>query len=639
MQPPPLKTLIAVSIIGFFVTRDVSRGQSAEARPNILWLVCEDSSADWIGCYGNAQATTPNIDRLASEGFRYTHAYACAPVCAPSRSTWITGLYAVSMGTQPMRSRFAIPHDTLSYYPDLLRKAGYYTANSKKTDYNIGARADNAAWDSFADNAWALRKPGQPFFQVLNFQDSHESSAFGSIENTRHSPSEVVLHKYHPDLPEIRKNYAKYHDAVEAMDAKVGRALDRLKEAGLEDDTIVIFNSDHGGVLPRSKRWLYNSGTHAPLIVRIPERYKHLRPSSKPGATVDRLVSFVDFPKTFLSLAGAEVPSRLQGCVFLGTKTEVEPAQVYGFRERMDERFDSQRSVRTKDFVYIQSSMPNVPFGQNLEYLWKMKAMQAWEGAHRSGGTDAVTGRFFEQKPTEELYDTKADPDNVINLAGSSDHRKRVEEMRSQLRSWQVAVHDSGLLPEGERARRAQANGITIYELVRRPELYPLEKYLDAKDAALSLRPCEPDYLIGLLHSSDSGLRYWGAYGLLLQIAAKSGPRPGGPEKADTERVLQAGVDALRPVLRDPCPEVRATAAWALLKTALVQDAREALKSVLKEDPAAALYALNVLAWSGEQAAGYSEFFGALSSSQDPVYGGYLKRMVSHLREAAENAP
>jgi arylsulfatase A-like enzyme len=147
----------------------------------------------------------------------------------------------------------------------VLRKAGYYTANFKKTDYNIGGRADKDAWHSFADNAWELRGPGQPFFQVLNFEDSHESRAFGDIEHTRHAPADMVLRRYHPDIPEIRKNYAKYQDAVEMMDAKVGKALERLKQAGLEEDTIVIFNSDHGGVLPRSKRWLYNSGTHAPM--------------------------------------------------------------------------------------------------------------------------------------------------------------------------------------------------------------------------------------------------------------------------------------------------------------------------------------------------------------------------------------
>jgi arylsulfatase A-like enzyme len=597
-------------------------GGAAPLRPNILWLVCEDSSADWIGCYGNKQATTPNIDALAAQGFRYTHAYACAPVCAPSRSSWITGMFAVSLGTQPMRSRFPIPHGTVSYYPDLLRKAGYFTANSRKTDYNIGGRPDAAAWDSSADNAWELRAQGQPFFQVLNFEDSHESRAFGDIDHTKHSPDEVALRKYHPDVPEIRKNYAKYHDAVEAMDAKVGRALERLKRAGLEEDTIVIFNSDHGGVLPRSKRWLYNSGTHAPLIVRIPEKFKSFWPSEKAGGTVDRLVSFVDFPKTWLSLAEAEVPARLQGRVFLGPRAEPEPAHVYGFRERMDERIDSQRSVRTKGFVYIRNSMPNVPWGQTLEYLWKMPATQAWERAHRSGATDAVTGRFFGPKPVEELYDTQADPDNVVDLASKPEHQERLVRMRAELRRWQLEVHDSGLLPEGERARRAAAHGLTIYELVRRADLYPLERYLDAQDLALKQDPGQRTVLENLVREPDPGLRFWGVYGLFLlePSGARSIP-PGG----------SAGV--LEGALQDECPEVRATAAWALFSSNRAEAARAALRGVLRSDSAGALYGLNVLAWAGEKTSPYEEALDALLTSQDSVYSGYHKRMVAYLRE------
>lgn len=601
-----------------------SCGMAAEpSRPNILWLVCEDSSVDWIGCYGNKQATTPHIDKLAAEGFRYTHAYACAPVCAPSRSTWITGMFAVSLGTQPMRSRFAIPHTQIRYYPDLLREAGYFAANFRKTDYNIGNRPDKEAWDAFADNAWQLRRADQPFFQVLNFEDSHESRAFGDIEKTRHSAADVVLNPYHPDVPAMRKNYALYHDAVETMDAKVGRALERLRESGLEEDTIVVFNSDHGGVLPRSKRWLYDSGTHAPLIVRIPEKFRHLWPARKPGQTVDRLVSFVDFPKTWLSLAGAEVPARMQGRVFLGKASEPEPAFVYGFRERMDERIDSQRAVRSKDFVYIQSVMPNVPWGQNLEYLWKMPATRAWEKEHRSGETNAVTGRFFGLKPVEELYDTRLDPHNVVDLAGDPSHRERVASMRAELRRWQLEVRDTGLLPEGERARRAAANGITIYEMVRRADLYPLEKYLDAKDLALKRDFALQSQLEQLTRETDSGLRYWGAYGLLLLSI----------QSADGDARFVGGV--LEKLLADPCPEVRATAAWALLKTSSAAGAREALRSVLSADPAAALFALNVLDWSGEATAAYSGLFEQILSVEDPVYAGYLKRMVKFLREKA----
>ncbi|MCG8586190.1 MAG: sulfatase, partial [Pirellulales bacterium] len=288
-------------------------------RPNILWITSEDNSIEWVSCYGSKNCRTPTIDKLASEGFRYTHCFDNAAVCAPTRSTWITGMYAISNGTQPMRSRNAIPHDKIKYYPDLLRKAGYHTSNDRKTDYNIGGRNDKDCWDlSGVRNAWRKRKPGQPFFAVVNFTSSHESRAHGSVEKTRNDPAKMTLASYHPDLPAIRKTYAKYADAVERMDSEIAATLAELKNDGLYDDAIIIYNSDHGGVLPRSKRFLYSSGTHCPLVVRIPEKYKDIWPADKPGSTVDRIVSFVDMPKTWLSLAGAEIPDTFQGTVFLG---------------------------------------------------------------------------------------------------------------------------------------------------------------------------------------------------------------------------------------------------------------------------------------------------------------------------------
>ncbi len=610
----------ALALCGFFFA--LAPLQAAQTRPNILWLVGEDASADWFGCYGNKRATTPNIDALAKQGFRYTHAYACTPVCAPSRSTWITGRYAVSMGTQPMRSRFSIPLGSIPYYPDQLRKAGYFAANFRKTDYNIGDRPDSSPWNATADNAWTRRAEGQPFFQILNFEDSHESKAFGDVESTRHSPDGIVLHKYHPEDPLLRKNYAKYEDAVENLDTKVGQALARLEAAGLAEDTIVIFNTDHGGVMPRSKRWLYNSGTHCPLIIRIPEKFKHLWPATSPGATVDRLVSFVDFPKTWLALAQAEIPGSMQGRVFLGAGAEPEPDCVFGFRERMDERFDSQRSVRTKQFVYIQNEMPNVLWGQNLEYLWKMAAMQAWEKAHLEGRTDSVTGRFFGTKPAEELYDTQADPDNIHNLAGDPAHRATLDAMRAQLSEWRSAIRDTGLLPEGERARRAAAHRLTIAEMAADPALYPLEKYLAS--AGLALRaPHNPENeqaLITLTKDRDSGQRYWGAYGLLLR-KTKASPNP-------------ASSSALESLLADECPEVRCVAAWALIEhPATRTGVQTALRSSLRQDPAGALFALNVIDWTSQKTEPYADLFEPLLASKDATYGGYLKRMVTHLGE------
>lgn len=586
------------------------------ARPNILWLVCEDSNVNWIGCYGFPEAKTPNIDAFAKEGFRYTHVYASAPVCATQRSTWITGINSISTGTHPMRSRYPIPHDRIHYYPDYLRQAGYFTANHSKTDYNIGGREDKDCWDSGVADAWTKRKPGQPFFQVINFNESHESRAQGDVTGTRHAPGEVTLRKYHPDEAGIRMNYAKYYDAVENMDTEIGKALAALEQAGLADDTIVIFNSDHGGVLPRSKRFLFDSGLHVPLIIRIPEKFKHLWPAATPGSTVDRLVSFLDFPKTWLSLAGAEVPGVMQGRIFLGPHAEPETEYVFSFRERMDERFDNQRAVRNKRYAYIKNYMPYVVWGQHLDYLWKMVATRTWEDAFKSHRTDAVTGRFFTLKPVEELYDMEADPDNIVNLAGRPEHQRTLETMRAQLREWQLAIHDTGLLPEAERDRRARENGVTIYEMVRDPKIYDLPAYLDAADLALAKAPINAPRFLEFLRSQDSGLRYWGTVGLLLL----------GRTDSHTQIALEA-------VLNDPCGEVRAMASWALIQSGHSAKSPAALANIVQQHLPTTLLALNVLDWSQTEITPYVGAMDALANGKEPLTE-YELRMIEYLRQS-----
>jgi arylsulfatase A-like enzyme len=588
----------------------------AADRPNILWLVCEDSNVNWIGCYGNPEAKTPNIDAFAKTGFRYTHVFASAPVCAAQRSTWITGINSISMGTHPMRSRYAIPHDQIKYYPDYLRAAGYYAANHSKTDYNIGGRTDTDCWDSNVADAWNKRKPGQPFFQVINFNESHESKAQGDVTGTRHSPGEVTLSKYHPDEMPIRMNYAKYYDAVENMDAEIGKALAALDKAGLAEDTIVIFNSDHGGVLPRSKRFLFDSGTHVPLVIRIPEKWKKLWPAEKPGSTVDRLVSFLDLPKTWLNLTGSEVPAIMQGHIFLGPQAEPEPEYVFSFRERMDERFDNQRAVRNKHFAYIKNYMPYVPWGQHLDYLWKMVATQTWEDAFKHHRTDETTGRFFTLKPVEELYDMDADPDNVVNLADKPEHQQTLATMRGKLREWQLAIHDTALLPEAERDQRAKANNTTIYQMVRDPKLYDLPAYLNAADLALSKNPANSGRFVMMLVSKDSAIRYWGTVGFLML------------GKADANAQT-----ALSTVLNDECGEVSAMAAWVLIQSGNTAQAEKALAGMIEHHSPATLMALNVLDWAHVDLKPFVSAINALADGKEKLTE-YEQRMVEFLRDS-----
>ena len=476
------------NLIALLITLAANTASAAD-QPNILWLTCEDNNVNWVGCYGNPHADTPNIDKLAAEGHQYMHAYANAPVCAPSRSTWITGVHAISMGTHPMRSRYPIPHDKIKYYPDHLKKAGYYVGNVTKTDYNIGGRDDKAAWDTNKVN-WDTMKQQAPFFVVVNSTKSHESRAFGSVENTDHSPENVRLAKYHPDIPDIRKNYAHYHDQMKKMDADIGSALADLEASGMAENTIVIHNSDHGGVLARSKRFLFNSGTHCPLIIRFPEKYKHLRPGN-PGEKVDTLVSFIDMTKTWLHLCGAETPDYLQGKIFLGPHAEKRDYHV-SFRSRMDERCDNVRAIRDRKFLYIRNYMPYAPWGQHLNYLWNMRATNAWQEHHIAGKTNTVTGRFFGTKPMVELYDTSVDPDNVNNLAADPSYADQITRLSTELDRWQLAHHDAALLPESEVVKRAEDAGKTIYELVRDPSLYNIATLQKAAALALEQNPENP---------------------------------------------------------------------------------------------------------------------------------------------------
>lgn len=555
----------------------------AAERPNILWITSEDNSIRWIGCYGAENNRTPNLDQLAAEGFRYTHCFDNAAVCAPTRSAWITGMHAISNGTQPMRSGYQIPA-SIRYYNEQLQAAGYYTGNWTKTDYNVRGRSPTDFWNTKQRFGWQERAAGQPFFHITNIGDSHESRAFGSLREGSKDPADMVLAAYHPDIPEMRETYAIYAGAVEQMDQKVGEILAQLKADGLYDDTIIIYNSDHGGVLPRSKRFLYASGIHCPLIVRIPEKWRHLYPQGKqPGSTVDRIVSFIDMPKTWVSLAGGEIAENFQGLIFLGKHTEAAPSYHFAWRGRADDRYDCVRVMRDARFAYHKNYMPYVPAGQFLNYMHKMKCTGAWEKHHQAGKTDAVTGRFFEPRVPEEFYDNVVDFDNVRNLINMPEHAGRIAELKAELRRQQLVVFDSGLLPEEMRSQRAKQHDKTVYELVRDPELYPLERYLGAADLALARDPANAQTFAAQLGDNDAGLRYWAVTGLLL---------------LDDTAALAAAKPPLKQVLQDDSVEVPPLAAWALFKAGEKAAATDYFRAQLAGNPSK--FCVNVIDWIGD---------------------------------------
>ena len=557
----------ALVLVALPLKGHADEAQVATPRPNILWLVSEDNSTYWVSCYGSPNAKTPNIDQLAAEGFRYTHCYDNSAVCAPTRNTWLTGIHCISTGNQPMRSFYEIPSEVLNHtYINQLMAAGYQVSAKYKQDFNFEQRH----WKKLKGNLkqdWGKIPDGKPFFIVRNYAESHESRAFPDEKKpVKTDPATMSLHAYHPDLPAIRQSYARYSDTVAKMDQGIGANIKWLKKTGQYENTIIIYCSDHGGVMPRSKRFLYNSGTHCPLVIRIPEKFKHLWPAEQPGSTVDRLVSFVDMPKTWLSLAGAEVPDTYQGTVFLGPDTEPEPAHHFAYRGRADEALDMARAIRDKHHTYIKNYYPYIPNGQHLAYQWRILATQAWEQHFKEGKTNPVQSRYFLPRETEQFFDDKADWANINNLIDQAGHQQKIATLKQALRQQQIKYFDSGLLPEDMRNRRAAQHKLTLYELVRDPALYPLEKYLEAADMALAADPANLPIFVKNLTDPDAGMRWWAINGL-KNLGSKA--------KSAQKQILHAAQ-------HDSAQEVRILAAWILHDFGNVDVYREVMDGIKK---------------------------------------------------------
>jgi arylsulfatase A-like enzyme len=512
--------------------------------PNVLWITAEDINPH-LGCYGDAYADTPNLDRFAGGALRYRHCWSTAPVCAPARTALITGVFPPSLGAEHMRSEVALPR-FMKLYPQFLRERGYYCSNNAKEDYNV--TKPGKVWDQSSGNAhWTNRAPGQPFFAVFNMERSHESQIRTRPHTLKHDPAQARLPAYHPDTPEVRHDWAQYYDRITEMDALFGRRLRDLEDAGLAADTIVIFCGDNGSGMPRSKRWPYNSGLHVPLLIRVPEKFKGLAPKDySPGGATDRLVGFVDFAPTFLSIAGIQPPDWMQGRAFLGRFAAPPSAHVFGFRGRMDERHDLVRSVRNQRFIYVRQYMPHVVYGQYINYMFQTPTTRVWKQLFDEGKLKPPQTFFWEAKPPEELYDLHADPDEVKNLVASPEHQAVLNVLRGALREHILQTRDVGFLAEADQHRRAA--GTTMYEVGHDPQKYPLEKILAMADLASLLRLDAVPELTRGLSDPDSAVRYWAAMGLLMRGS----------------NAVASARSALRSALNDPSPTVCAVAARAL---------------------------------------------------------------------------
>jgi uncharacterized sulfatase len=535
-----------------------------QTRPNVLWLSCEDISPH-IGCYGDPKAITPHIDQLAREGVRYTNAFTTAGVCAPCRSGIITGMYQTTLGTHHMRCTATLP-EAIRPFPSYLRDAGYFCTNNSKQDYQF--KTPQGTWDVSSSKAhWRDRQdPDAPFFSVFNFTGCHESgianeSKYKTVTEVltdaqRQDPDSLWLPPYYCDTPVTREDWKRNYELITAMDYWAGDLIQQLKDDGLYEKTIIMFWSDHGVGLPRAKRWLYESGTHIPLVVRIPETYRVGRQGT-PGMVADQLVSSIDFAPTVLNLAGIEIPSYVQGQPFLGHDLPAARQYVYGARDRMDERYDIIRMVRDKRFRYLRNFEPLKSYYQYINTCEKGATMRELRRLHDAGELAAEAEYYFSPtKPVEELYDCVADPHEVANLAADSAYADVLKRMRDAQSAWIRETGDLGLIPEAIIAERAKTLG-SEYAILRQADAEQYNAQLGDIAVAASSGLSALDQLIHAAGDQDSAIRYWAATGI---------GNIGGPAK-------ELGAAAMNKLLSDPSSAVRTAAARALCRMGMPEKA------------------------------------------------------------------
>ena len=442
---------------------------AALERPNILWFVVDDMSANF-SCYGETAIQTPHVDRLAREGTRFTHAYVTAPVCSPCRSALITGMYQTTLGAHHHRSgrgalKINLPQG-VEPVPALFQRAGYYTcigsglpeglpnAKKGKAKRALGKTDYNFEWDEsiYDANDWAGRKPGQPFFMQVQLAGgklrggSDESArklseqarkAFGAAVN----PDDVTLPPYYPRDPVLLRDWAAYLDTVRITDRHVGQVFSRLEKEGLLDQTLVVFMTDNGISHARGKQFLYDEGTKTPFIVR--------GPGIPRGFVRDDLVEHIDMAPLSLAAAGLPVPATMQGRNLFAKGYQPREA-AFAARDRCDETVERLRSVRTDRFLYIRNFYPQRPQLQPNAYKDSKSIIKTLRTLHEGGKLDSLSEQllFAPTRPSEELYAWTEDCYQTNNLASSSAHRTTLDVLRKRLDAWMAETHDGG--PESD---------------------------------------------------------------------------------------------------------------------------------------------------------------------------------------------
>ncbi len=457
-------------------------------RPNIVWLVAEDLSPI-LPAYGDSTVSTPNLDRLAREGVRYTNAFSPSGVCAPSRCAIATGMYPSSIGGHNMRVQYVkshmdqlglvlyeiVPPPEVKMMSQVLRENGYYCTNNDKTDYQF--QPPVTAWDESNLQAhWRDRPDGKPFFAVFNFGVTHEGHVTrpyrkqllryddpdfpNSINNVisfdeATPPEEWELNvpadldvPVPPYLPETEKSLLdirRVYSNIVTLDRQIGVILKQLEEDGLLDSTLVFFFGDHGGPLPRQKRLIYDSGIKIPLIIRYPGE-------AGAGTYDDQLISFVDFAPSMFSVTDIRIPEYIQGKAFLGrSKPWRERKYIHAAADRLDAQVDMIRAVRDYRYKYLRNFHPDQPYYLPVKYREQMGIMQELLRLNEKDSLDEYQGQWFrKKKPEEELFDTREDPYELKNLADEPEYHKKLVELRKECDRWMSDIQDMGTIPEKE---------------------------------------------------------------------------------------------------------------------------------------------------------------------------------------------
>ena len=438
-------------------------------RPNVVFLVSEDNSIHYLKLYGYG-ASTPNVEALAKNGLIFNHAFSNSPVCSVARSTLATSILAPRGGFQYHR-KSAMARLPAGYLPwsAMLRKAGYYATNNAKTDYNF-VHNIKELWDSSSRKAsWRNRpKKDMPFFHMQSFGQSHESSLHFSrnvmdSQKTIHDPAKVKLAPYFPDTPTFRYTHARYLDRIQTIDQQIGAVVKNLEEDGLLEDTFVFYFGDHGGVLPRGKGYAYESGLHVPLVVRIPENFKHLT-DHKRGTRTDGFVSFIDFGPTVLNLAGIKANPLCDGKAFLGKGTSIEELatrnETFGYADRFDEKYDLVRFLRKGKYTYVRNLQGFYPDALQNNYRYRMLAFTEWRQLFKEGKLNEIQSQFHQPRPPEQLFDIETDPHEVNNLANDPRHAGALKELRARMQKRLREINDLSFYPESHMVKEALGNGV-----------------------------------------------------------------------------------------------------------------------------------------------------------------------------------